>query len=130
VLQARLKKPATTDTLCHTCTTELMKAGVNLLVIQKILMHGSLSTTAIYMHVRRDQSQTLDLLPLARLCANPPPACWYSAPRLTQMIVPALELLLQDTTSRRPKRTTGRRRFRWGRSKTVHLEVRRISTAA
>jgi integrase/recombinase XerD len=75
VLEARLNKPATTHTLRHTFATELMEAGVNLLVIQKILGHGSLSTTAIYTHVRRDHlqsvSQALDLLPLAQLCHRP-----------------------------------------------------------
>jgi site-specific recombinase XerD len=59
VLQARLNKPATTHALRHTFATELMEAGVNLLVIQKILGHGSLSTTAIYMHVRRDHLQSV-----------------------------------------------------------------------
>ena len=75
VLEARLNKPATTHTLRHTFATELMEAGVNLLVIQKILGHGSLSTTAIYTHVRRDHlqsvSRTVDLLPLAQLCQRP-----------------------------------------------------------
>jgi integrase/recombinase XerD len=75
VWEARLNKPATTHALRHTFATELMEAGVNLLVIQKILGHGSLSTTAIYMHVRRDHlqsvAQTLDLLPLAQLCQRP-----------------------------------------------------------
>jgi integrase/recombinase XerD len=61
----------TTHTLRHTFATELLEADINLLTIQKILGHASLTTTAIYTHVRRDQlrsvAKVLDLLPLEQL---------------------------------------------------------------
>ena len=60
-----------THALRHTCATELLEAGVDLLSIQRILGHRSLSTTAIYLHVRRDHLQaacrTQELLPLEQL---------------------------------------------------------------
>ena len=76
--RAGLKAGVCTHTLRHTFATELLEADVNLLTIQRILGHSSLSTTALYTHVRRDQlravAQILDLLPLEQLrqAAVPP----------------------------------------------------------
>jgi site-specific recombinase XerD len=70
--EAGLKPGATPHTLRHTFATELLEAGVDLLTIQKLLGHGSLSTTLLYTHVRRDHLQTAArvqaLLPLDQLC--------------------------------------------------------------
>jgi integrase/recombinase XerD len=71
VAHAGLRSGVTTHTLRHTFATELLEADINLLTIQKILGHASLTTTAIYTHVRRDQlrsvAKVLDLLPLEQL---------------------------------------------------------------
>lgn len=70
--QAGLKRGATPHTLRHTFATELLEAGVNLLTIQKLLGHSSLSSTLLYTHVRRDHLQSVaeiqGLLPLDQLC--------------------------------------------------------------
>jgi integrase/recombinase XerD len=88
VAQAGLKRGATPHTLRHTFATELLEAGVNLLTIQKLLGHSSLSTTLRYTHVRRDHLQSVaeiqGLLPLDQLCrpqlqAAPRARRWKSA---------------------------------------------------
>jgi integrase/recombinase XerD len=75
VASAGLKPGVTTHTLRHTFATELLEAGVDLLTIQKILGHASLSTTLRYTHVRRDHLQAVaqvqGLLPLEQLCRPP-----------------------------------------------------------
>lgn len=72
VAQAGLRRGGTPHTLRHTFATELLEAGVNLLTIQKLLGHSSLSATLLYTHVRRDHLQTVaeiqGLLPLDQLC--------------------------------------------------------------
>jgi integrase/recombinase XerD len=72
VAQAGLKRGATPHTLRHTFATELLEAGIDLLAIQKLLGHASLSTTLLYIHVRRDHLHTVaevqTLLPLEQLC--------------------------------------------------------------
>jgi integrase/recombinase XerD len=74
-VRAGLKRRFSTHVLRHTFATELLEAGVDLFSIQKILGHRSLSTTALYTHVRRshlqEACQSLDLLPLEQLRQGP-----------------------------------------------------------
>jgi site-specific recombinase XerD len=78
VARAGLRAGVTTHTLRHTFATELLEADIDLLTIQGILGHASVSTTAIYTHVRRDRlrsvARVLDLLPLEQLRQVPPQA--------------------------------------------------------
>ena len=74
VMKAGLRKDVTPHTLRHSYATGLLEAGVDLFTISLWLGHKSISTTTIYLHVRRSNLcsvrsplDSLDWLPVRQL---------------------------------------------------------------
>src|ERR1019366_3493644 len=74
VRKAGIKKPVSLHTLRHCFATHLLEQNVDVRVIQVLLGHKKLETTAVYTHVA---AKTLDGIesPLDLLKLRPPPAC-------------------------------------------------------
>jgi integrase/recombinase XerD len=89
VVQARVNKPATMHTLRHSFATHLLEAGVDVLTVQKILGHSSLSTTTRYLHLRDDRLRMVpSLLALLPVPPRPTPAAADAAHNAQPVAVP------------------------------------------
>lgn len=71
--RSKISKPASMHTLRHSFATHMLEAGVDVLTLQRILGHRSLSTTAGYLHLRSDHLRQLPSL-LERLTQGTRPS--------------------------------------------------------
>ncbi len=55
--KARIAKPITPRKLRHTCATNLLNAGAELVDIQALFGHSTLNTTQIYSHVGQERME-------------------------------------------------------------------------
>jgi len=79
---AGIDKPASMHTLRHSYATHMLEAGVNVVVLQRLLGHTSLATTARYLHISvRDFARTPSLLDLLVVPREEPNGGPPSAPK-------------------------------------------------
>ena len=73
--RAGLPRRGGIHSLRHSFATHLLESGVEITVLQRLLGHSSLATTATYLHVRQERlaqiKSPLQLLDLSRLKADP-----------------------------------------------------------
>lgn len=75
--QARMSKNVTSHTLRHSYATGLLDAGVDLMVISRLLGHSSFLTTMVYLHCRQEH-----------LGAAPSPVDWLPVRQCPRWTIP------------------------------------------
>ena len=81
-IAAGLTKLVTPHVLRHSYATSMLEAGVDIISIQHLLGHSSLSTTLIYLHCRRPYLETLSS-----------PLDWLPVTQCPRIVLPGVETL-------------------------------------